>query len=82
MTHFTFKFASIEHIPAVHSVRMSVKENALSNRLMVTEQDYVDMLSTKGNGWNPTGRTKSGEVRFEMEKNQWKRPNGSDGHIS
>ncbi len=152
MTHFTFKFALIEHIPAMHSVRMSVKENALSNPLLVTEQDYVDMLSTKGNGWacfagenllgfsivdlhekniwalfvapgfesqrigrnlhdlmldwsfeqdgihslwlstapgtraerfyqtagwKNTGRTKSGEVRFEMEKILWKCLNGN-----
>ncbi len=51
MTHFSFRFAILENIPAMHSVRMSVKENVLSNPLLVTEQDYVEMLSDKGKGW-------------------------------
>ncbi len=51
MTNFTIAIATLEHIPAMHSVRMSVKENALSNPGLVTEQDYVEMLTKKGRGW-------------------------------
>ena len=40
-----------EHIPDMHVVRMSVKENALSNPLLVTEKDYVEMLENRGKGW-------------------------------
>lgn len=150
MSHFTFKSAITEYILAMHTVRMSVTENALSNPLLVTEKDYQEMLTTRGKGWVcfaedtllgfsivdvqdrniwalfvapghenqgigrklhdlmldwsfeqagveslwlstapgtraerfyhaagwlNTGMTKSGEVRFEMEKSHWKRQN-------
>lgn len=43
--------AGINDIPAMHSIRMSVKENVLSNPLKVTENDYRDYLLEKGKGW-------------------------------
>ncbi len=51
MSPFIFLTATPDHIPAMHVVRMSVTENALSNPLLVTERDYVEMLESKGKGW-------------------------------
>lgn len=46
-----FREALITDIPQMSAVRMAVKENALSNPQLVTEQDYVDYLSQRGKGW-------------------------------
>lgn len=46
-----FTEASAEHIPAMHKVRMSVEENALSDPNLVTEKDYMEMLQNGGKGW-------------------------------
>ena len=43
--------ALLTDIPQMSSVRLAVKENALSNPALVTEQDYVDYLSQRGKGW-------------------------------
>jgi GNAT superfamily N-acetyltransferase len=43
--------ALITDIPQMSAVRLAVKENALSNPALVTEQDYVDYLSQRGKGW-------------------------------
>ena len=43
--------ATAADISAMHTVRMSVKENALSNPGMVTEKDYPGYLFEKGKGW-------------------------------
>src|SRR5690348_14370913 len=42
---------TIEDIPALHRIRMSVKENVLSNPLLVTEASYVDFIDKNGRGW-------------------------------
>jgi ribosomal protein S18 acetylase RimI-like enzyme len=46
-----FREASLSDIPQMTVVRMAVKENALSNPALVTQQDYVDYLSERGKGW-------------------------------
>jgi GNAT superfamily N-acetyltransferase len=38
-------------IPALHRIRMRVKENALSNPLLVTEKDYNTFLLEPNKGW-------------------------------
>ena len=46
-----FREATIEDIKAMHVIRMAVKENVLSNPLLVTEADYTNFLTTHGKGW-------------------------------
>ena len=43
--------ALVTDIPQMTAVRLAVKENALSNPALITEQDYVDYLSQRGKGW-------------------------------
>jgi hypothetical protein len=43
--------ARIEDIPALHIVRMAVKENVLNNPALVTEAEYKKFLTTDGKGW-------------------------------
>lgn len=47
----TIRQAFVSDIPALHTVRMAVKENVLSNPALVTEQDYRAFLTTAGRGW-------------------------------
>ncbi len=35
----------------MHTIRLAVKENVLSNPLAITENDYVEFITTKGKGW-------------------------------
>jgi GNAT superfamily N-acetyltransferase len=46
-----FREAIVKDIPALHTLRMSVKENVLNNPLLVTEIDYVNFLTKSGKGW-------------------------------
>ncbi len=43
--------AQIADIPMMHSIRMAVKENVLTNPLAVQEADYIPFLTEKGKGW-------------------------------
>jgi GNAT superfamily N-acetyltransferase len=43
--------AKIADIPAMHRIRMAVKENVLTNPLAVQEADYVPYLSHPNKGW-------------------------------
>lgn len=45
------RIATLEDIPALHEIRVSVKENVLSNPNLVTAQDYADMTEKHGKGW-------------------------------
>jgi len=45
------RHATIDDIPELHRVRMSVKENVLNNPALVTEDHYINYLTTKGKGW-------------------------------
>ncbi|MBC8048169.1 MAG: GNAT family N-acetyltransferase [Fimbriimonadaceae bacterium] len=47
----TYRIATIEDIKELHVIRMSVKENVLSNSLLVTEKDYIPFLIEHGKGW-------------------------------
>ena len=46
-----FSEATKNDFPAMHRVRMSVRENTLSNPNLVTEKDYLEMLENNGKGW-------------------------------
>ena len=46
-----FREAYVTDIPQLNEIRLSVKENALSNPLLVTYDDYVNYLTTNGKGW-------------------------------
>jgi N-acetylglutamate synthase-like GNAT family acetyltransferase len=46
----TLRQATRADIPAIHAVRMSVRENQLT-RSVITERDYVEHLETVGRGW-------------------------------
>ncbi|HEX7844951.1 MAG TPA: GNAT family N-acetyltransferase [Chitinophagaceae bacterium] len=50
-TKIVFRQALLNDIPALHVVRMSVKENALSNPDLVKPADYEEFLLRKGRGW-------------------------------
>ncbi|MCD2424483.1 GNAT family N-acetyltransferase [Niabella pedocola] len=43
--------ATINDIPQIQVVRNAVKENALSNPNLVTDQDCADFLTQRGKGW-------------------------------
>jgi GNAT superfamily N-acetyltransferase len=43
--------AQLADIEAMSVVRLSVKENVLSNPALVPYEDYVDYLSRRGKGW-------------------------------
>lgn len=38
-------------VPAMHRIRLAVRENALSNPNRITEQDYLDALDEVGRTW-------------------------------
>lgn len=46
-----FREATTHDIAAMHTVRMAVKENVLSNPALVTEAHYLRYLTTAGKGW-------------------------------
>ena len=46
-----FREATIADIDQLSSVRLSVKENTLSNPAFVTENDYIEFLTQRGKGW-------------------------------
>ncbi len=43
--------ATTEDIPALHTIRMAVRENVLRNPGLVTTADYIRYLTTDGKGW-------------------------------
>lgn len=65
--------AHTRDIEALHTVRMAVKENVLSNPALVTQQDYEAFLTTAGRGWlgEVEGRV-AGFAIVDMERhNVW-----------
>lgn len=46
-----FREAKVEDIPALSRIRLSVKENALSDPRKVTPEVYADYLGDSGKGW-------------------------------
>jgi GNAT superfamily N-acetyltransferase len=47
----TFRCAELADIKAMHSVRVAVTENRLSNPARITPQMYADFINTLGHGW-------------------------------
>ena len=45
------RVAQITDIPAMHHIRMAVKENVLTNPLAVQEADYIPYLTKEGAAW-------------------------------
>lgn len=43
--------ALITDIPQMNTIRQAVKESALSNPDLASQQDYADYLSKRGKGW-------------------------------
>jgi hypothetical protein len=43
--------AVISDIPAMHRIRMAVKENILTNPLAVQEADYIPFLTKDAAAW-------------------------------
>jgi aminoglycoside 6'-N-acetyltransferase I len=43
--------ATSTDFPAMHRVRMAVRENVLSDPAAITEDDYLDMIRHRGRGW-------------------------------
>lgn len=46
-----FREAALTDIPQISKVRLSVKENILSNPDLVPYEDYVEFLTKRGKGW-------------------------------
>ena len=46
-----FREATTEDIPQMHAVRISVKENALSDPSLIKEKDYEEYIINRGKGW-------------------------------
>lgn len=45
------RIASTADIPTMHQIRMSVRENILSNPNSISHDDYHKMLTQRGQGW-------------------------------
>jgi GNAT superfamily N-acetyltransferase len=43
--------ATLDDIPAMHAVRLSVRENAIGDPSRVQPDDYRTMLAARGRGW-------------------------------
>lgn len=46
-----FREATVGDIKPIHIVRNSVIENTLSNPNLITHNDYVEFLTSRGKGW-------------------------------
>ena len=46
-----FRETTLQDIPQLTQVRLSVQENRLSNPALVTPQDYAEYLTQRGKGW-------------------------------
>lgn len=68
-----FREAGIQDIPSMHLVRMSVKENILSNPQLVKEEDYTRFITTDGKGWvcEEAGRILGFAIVDSIKKNIW-----------
>lgn len=51
MNKLTFRTATNADIPAMSKIRLSVRENVLSNPAFVTQKMYEDYLELLGRGW-------------------------------
>ena len=51
MSMVVFREATVEDIPALSEVRLSVRENVLSDPLKATDESYAAYLTGSGKGW-------------------------------
>jgi GNAT superfamily N-acetyltransferase len=67
------RVATSHDIPAMHEVRMSVRENVLSNPASIDAKDYRDMLERRGRGWvyELDGRVVGFAVGDHSARNIW-----------
>jgi len=67
------RIATAADIPELHRIRMSVKENILSNPLLVTESSYIEYLNKRGKGWlyEEDGNISGFAILDLMKKNIW-----------
>ena len=47
----TIPEAKITDIPGLHKVRISVRENPLTDPVLITASDYEEFLTLRGKGW-------------------------------
>jgi len=47
----TIRLATIEDIPEIQALRLSVRENVLSDPSLITNDDYREYLTVRGKGW-------------------------------
>lgn len=68
-----FRKALIEDIPAMHIIRISVKENPLPDSGLITQDDYKEFLTMRGRGWVCESDNKvTGFAIVDLkEKNVW-----------
>jgi len=69
----TYRPAQLTDIPGMHRVRLAVRENRLSNPLLVTEADYDEMLRERGAGWvaENDGEVVGFAILDAREQNVW-----------
>ena len=67
------RVATLADIPGMHRVRMSVRENILSDPSLITERDYADMITVHGRGWvhESNGRIVGFAVGDHARRNIW-----------
>lgn len=46
-----YRIATTNDIPELHRIRISVRENALSDPGLITPEDYAEFLTKRGKGW-------------------------------
>ena len=68
-----FRTATTEDFPAIHQVRMAVRENRLSDPEKVTRADYSEMITRRGRGWvcEIDGQIVGFSIVDLQEKNVW-----------
>jgi RimJ/RimL family protein N-acetyltransferase len=67
------RIATAEDIPAMHRIRLSVRENALSDPSKVRSDDYRPFLAVKGCGWvyETDGEIVGFAIADSVERNIW-----------
>jgi GNAT superfamily N-acetyltransferase len=68
-----FREAFIGDITGLQQVRLSVKENRLSDPTLVTDADYINYLTKRGKGWlcEADGRAVGFAIIDLLEHNVW-----------
>ena len=67
------RHATIHDISSMHQIRVSVKENVLSNPSLITEEDYKEYITRRGKGWvcQEEGRIVGFAIIDLQEHNVW-----------